>query len=29
MTFDEDWNIKKGGAGGIYDPDHLPLKEQW
>lgn len=29
MTFDEDWNIKKGGAGDIYDPDHLPLKEQW
>lgn len=29
MTFDEDWNIKKGGSGIIYDPDHLPLKEQW
>ena len=33
MTFDEDWNIKKGSSGdgivALYDPDHLPLKEQW
>ena len=32
MTFDEDWNIKKGSGDGIvslYDPDHLPWKEQW
>lgn len=32
MTFDEDWNIKKGSGDGIVslcDPDHLPWKEQW
>ena len=29
MTFDEDWNIKKGGVGIIYDTSDLPLKEQW
>lgn len=32
MTFDENWNIKKGTGDGIvslYDPKNLPIKEDW
>ena len=32
MTFDENWNIKKGMGEGmviLYDPKNLPIKENW
>lgn len=29
MTFDENWNAVKGGCGTLYNPDHLPIKDEW